>query len=317
VQPALPFLLPVLVAAGVAGAAAGWMLHRIDRRLAVLGAAVAYCLAASAGFPVRILLATDGNEPVLWGMWLAEWPLRIAGAAAGCWLAGCWLRRRGTGEHDAGAAIRASTTVHFRRDAHGISANKSRRQRRPARAALILAAAAVACVVPMLLHGWISLGLTAGGFVTLGFALGLTLRQAIHLLIAACWGWAIYGGASYLWHHDAARVLDLGRTLVLRFLPMAVTSVLILRTVRPADLVRVLRRAGLGAALILPLATAIRLLPAIGRDLTAQRQKLRDAGVWSRRSDPLRRPLAISRGLLGPVLSRLATRLAEPQISHR
>lgn len=100
-QVGVAYLPPVLALAGLlgvlAGATAGW----VRRWLGVLVAAAAFEWAAGLGSPLKIFFGTgDANEPFLWGLWFAEWPLRISGAVVGVLLAWRWAARWEGGEPD-------------------------------------------------------------------------------------------------------------------------------------------------------------------------------------------------------------------------
>lgn len=328
-QVGVVYLLLVMVLAGSAAAGVGRLASTLNRTLALGLAVVTFEILAGCGAPIKILLATrHGDEPVLWMMWFAEWPLRTAGALTGFWLARRWLKRasRADGTRDAlvpaashpviagatssatngsGTAARAKSMM---RRVHGL---------RPA--ALRLSAAVVACMVPILLESWLALGLAAGAFLVYGWWAGLG-RRVLGVLIGLAWGWLIFAFASFLWHRDQARAVDLVRSFMLGMLPIAVAAPTLILTTRPVDLIRVLRRCRIPAVALIPVAHIARQVPVARARLAADMATLRDRGLWRGPGSVLRNPVAIGRGLLGPQLHTWMTALADessPTGHHR
>lgn len=301
VQIGVVYLIVVMAAAGFVAAAAGRLLSPLHRILAVAIAAILYELLAGGGTPLRILFGTrDGNEPLLWALWLAEWPLRIAGAAAGVWLARRWAQ---TPPAPAAVVPPAAGPKQMNR-------RRPTRTSRPGPAGARLAASMAACIVPMAINDLRWLGILALGYLLYAAASGLRQR----LLSAAAgliWSFLVFALASYLWHHDPARVLDLFRTFVLRFAPLTFSSLVLVSTVRPVAVIRLLRRLGVPGFVLLPLAQVARCLPESQRQFQGQMAHLRTTGVWRGPLSALRHPRQVFGALFGPPLRHWAGQLAE------
>jgi hypothetical protein len=297
------YLVPVMAVAGLAAAAGGRAAAVLHRPGAIVLAAILYELLAGFGAPIKIYFGTDGrSEPFLWGMWLAEWPLRIVGAGVGVMLA-----RRRANRGDAAATVEPEQTVG---EIDMPKVSRPLQQRGVWHAGVCTAASVAACVLPMIVQGWVGLAAIAVWYLL--FALAAGLRRG--LLAAAgglFWGWLVFALASYAWHHDSHRIADLLRTFVLRFAPITFASMVLVATVRPVDLVRLLRRLRLGAIIILPLAHVARSLPEIRREMHRTITMLRNRGEWSGPISILRRPRHILRSLLAPPMRRWASALAE------
>lgn len=305
-QVAVVYLIIVTAVAGGVAAATGRGLSILNRSAALFAAAVVYELLAGFGAPIKIVLGTpDAREPILWGMWLVEWPIRITGATIGVWSAKRWMKR---------AAGRPATTIgqsvtHRTPLAHRPTTSTVRVQGVLPTASR-LAAAIVACVVPMMLQNWYALGLIAMAY--LGYAIWAGIRRyLLHVFAAMFWGWLLYAAASYLWHQDHERVVDLLRTLVLRFLPLTLASLVVVSTLRPVDVLRVLRRLRISRVILIPFAAAVRYLPQARRDVATTLEMLRQDGVWEGPMTLLRRPRTILAAVLGPPLRRWGDQLAE------
>lgn len=310
IQPAIAPLFPIFALAGGTGAGVGKGLSRLPRWMSLACAAVCFELLTSLGAPLRILFATkDGHEPLLWAAWLAEWPLRIAGSIIGVWLAIQWLKRR--------QSINQSTTVgddslsRTRPVSQSASAGT-----RPAGkidqkfTALALLAAIFACILPMIAQGWATLTAIAGAYLIYAWFMGLR-RSLLHIVAALTWGWLIYAAGSYLWHRDIDRVIDLGRTVVLRFAPMALAALVIITRIRPLEVLRVLRRLKISPLVLIPLSDLLRSGPRAKRDVRAAWGQLQESGVIRGRWSVIRRPRLIIAGLFGPTLRHWADRLVE------
>ena len=304
------YLVPVMATAGIVAAGVGRAVSIAHRATAVVVAAIVYELLAGCGAPIKIYFGTGGrHEPFLWGMWFAEWPLRIIGAAAGVWLAGRWRRRRADAQaaDDSVAEVDASSPDH---DVVSTHLPSLPRARGVGAAALRLSVSILACVVPMMVESGRVLGLLA--IASIGYALWAGLRRQIFgAMIGLLWGWLVFGLFSYLWHQDTARVADMLRTLVLRFTPITLASMVLVATTRPVDIVRLLRRCGVSRVILLPLASVIRDLPASRRELRRTMARLRRDGVWTGPLSLFRRPVPVIKGLFGPSVRRWADQLGE------
>ncbi|MCC6680758.1 MAG: hypothetical protein IT445_07635 [Phycisphaeraceae bacterium] len=300
IQVGVPYLPLVLAIAGLLGAVGGAAGGAVHRRLGILLAAMLFEWGAGLGAPLKIYFGTsDANEPFLWGLWVAEWPLRLGGAAAGALLAG-----RLTGKADGDVVVLPTV----RRDADA----RRRRVRGVRPAALRLSALLAASIVPLMLERWDLLIVIFA--LTLAYALWLGPRQAVlWTLPAVAWGWFVFTAASYLWHRDPARVVDLLRTFALRFGPMALASVVLVSTARPVDVWRVLRRMSIPGAgmVLLPLAVVLRQIPHTGREIRQRLTLLRRHGHWRGPLSLLRRPRLLWRELFSRPLRRFADQLAE------
>ncbi len=326
-----PYVFAVIALSGLIAASVGRVLSPISFGLAVGVAAVVYEIFAGFGMPIRIWLSTDGNEPILWGMWFAEWPLRMIGAIVGVWLAMRFLRDRAANDLVAPVALRVPsetpptsigmpqigdvtapsvTSIDSATPARdGVSAKSTRGKGRLA-AGLRIGMSFVACFLPMLLNSWVALSIVAGLYLMYGVMAGLRWR-ALQALAGLVYGWVVFAGASYLWHQDFDRVIDLLRTFVLRFIPLAVSSAVLVLTVRPVDVVRLLRTIRTPGVIILPLSHVFRGIPHSRRQFGASIARLRRDGVWRGPLSIFRRPRAIARGLLGPQFRRWANELAD------
>lgn len=296
-QVGVAYLPIVMSVAGLAAMMAGGAAGSVRRWAGVLVAAMVYEWAAGLGAPLKIIFGTaDANEPFLWGMWFAEWPLRMGGAVIGVVLAWRWVARRDE-SGDAVDPVTASplTVRHKTTHVRGV---------RPA--ALRLGVLLAATVVPMFIGRWSALLALAG--LTMIYALVLGPRKlVVRAMLGVAWGLAMFMAASYLWHRDPDRALDLARTFGLRFAPMAMASAVMLGSVRPVDLVRVLRRARLPGVVLLPLASVLRQVPVARRDVTHGFDHLRSRGVWTGPWSVLRHPREVLSVLLWRPLQRWAT----------
>lgn len=298
------YLLPVMAVAGVVAALVGRVAGLAHRAIAVILAAVVYEVLAGFGAPLKIHFGTGGaHEPFVWGLWFAEWPLRIAGAAAGVWLA-----QRSAHDVSAtrGEGSTGSTPMAVRtppRDRRIVARGRGA-------AAIRLAASVVACVLPMMLESGVALGAVALAAVAYALWAGLRWR-IVHVMAGLFWGWLIFGVLSYLWHQDTGRAVDMLRTFVLRFMPLTLASLVLVTTARPVDVIRVLRRIGVGGVVLIPVAGVVRSIPRSRREMNDAIARLRHEGVWRGPWSLLRRPVRISRHLLGPQLRRWRHELAE------
>ena len=264
VQVGVPYLAVVLGVAAVVAAALGRASSVLSRPFAVLIAAACYEWLAGFGAPIKIYFGTgDGREPFLWGMWLAEWPLRLAGAPLGVWLAWRWMQRRANADVSIQDWPQSTDPVDDRAPGRANAA----RVPGQASAALRLIAAILACVVPMILQTWWALGTVAVAYLLYALWVRLDWRFLAAAAGTLIVGWALYATASYLWHHDANRVVNLIRTFVLRLAPLALASLVLVSQVRPLDVLRVLRRLRISSVVLLPFATVLRSLPTARRDV--------------------------------------------------
>jgi hypothetical protein len=295
-QTGVIYLPPIMTLAAACAAVAGAALSRLGRAAAIAAAAVVFELLAGAGRPLHIYFGTGGgDEPLLWLLYLLEWPLRIGGA-----LVGVWIGLRCVAAPAAGPAPRPARPA----------------GRRPRRAVgrigpgLTLTIAILGCLVPMLIEPWSALAVAAGAYVLFAWLAGV--RRGLLLAIGGLlWVWVFYAAASYLWHHDWARVIDLLRTVVLRFMPLTCSAAAIMTTVRPVELVRVLRRWRLSPVILLPLASALRALPPARRRLIEDLGSLRAGREWRGPLTPLLRPIIVTRALFTPQFRHFAGLLAE------
>jgi hypothetical protein len=309
IQPAIAPLFPIFALAGLAGAAVGWCMMGLPRWMALAGGVVCFELLTSLGAPLRIYFATkDGHEPILWAAWLAEWPLRIAGGFIGVWLAMRWLKRRQATENATASpqpsnALQPPATEPPTKAGHRFRTNQLL-------TALALFAAALACILPMAMQSWMALGIIAASYLVYSLLMGLR-KSLLHIAAALAWGWMIYAFGSYLWHRDMDRVADLGRTVVLRFAPMALSALVIIRRTTPLDVFQLLRKFRVSALVLIPLSTLLRSGPRAKRDVRHAWQNLQHSGIIQSRWSILRRPRPIISGLFGPTLRHWADRLAE------
>lgn len=303
IQIGVVYLVLVMAVAGVAAAWVGWAGSWISRPAALFAAAACYELLSGFGAPVKIYFGTaDANEPLLWGLWFAEWPLRIGGAMLGVWLGNRWMQRQEPNEGEK-SAIDATPLC--------LAPPKTRAERSSHLAvAAKLSASILACIVPMLIQNVWILACIAGAYLIYALACGVH-RGAFHACIGLIWTWAVFSLGSYLWHHDLHRVLDLGRTLVLRFTPLTLAAIVLVATVRPLDLLRFLRRIKLPAALLIPLSTVARNIPASRREFHVAMARMKQDGDWTGPLSLLRRPRRIATRLIGPTVRRWMRQLAQ------
>jgi len=309
IQIGVPYLPIVLAFAGIIGAVGGGAAGMLDRRFGVLMAAGLFAWGAGLGAPIKIYFGTaDQREPFLWGLWFAEWPLRIGGA----WL-GVALSWRGWAKPAPVEAVESTTTSGEAEGggvmSHGAPAGRNAvRGVRPA--ALRLFVLLLAAILPLVIQKWSAL--IAITLLTLTYALVLgSRRRVLQTLLGVLWGWAVFSAASYLWHRDTDRVIDLIRTFALRFAPMALASVVLIGTTRPVDLLRVLRRCFVPRAVLLPLAVVLRQIPQGRRELTQGFAQLRRQGLWKGPISLVRNPSAVLGTLLFRPLQRWAQHLSE------
>jgi hypothetical protein len=295
------YLLPVMIFAGVVAAGAGRAMETLHRGAAVLLAATLYELLAGLGAPIRIYFGTNGqSEPLVWGLFFAELPLRAIGAIVGVVVARRWRISRNI-------ATELETTSQSVAYANVARLPKAKGRRA---AAIRLTACLIACTLPMFIESTRFLGLLA--LLYLLFALRVGLRKgAMHAVLGLVWGWLVFGLLSYAWHQDFARVMDLLRTLVLRFMPAALSGAVLVTTVRPIDLIRLLRVLRVGGIVLIPLSSVLRSIPQSQRILRNSIQELRAQGHWRGPISAVRNPRIILRRVLAPQLKRFAEQMAE------
>lgn len=291
------YLVAVMALAGVCGALTGRGVAIVHRAAAVYAAAVVFELAASLGYPVKILLASEGrSEPFLWGLWLAEWPLRIAGACVGVWLGLRGAHRQLEAPAPAALSLR-STTPRVRRVASRTHAG------------IVLALSLIGFILPALLNTWSELAGIAIAFLGFGLLLGLSVSQLTGVTVGLFWGWLVFATLSFAWHRETAVMVELLRSFALRFAPMAIASALLVQTVRPLDLLRLLRSLRLPRIVLLPLAGVLREVPVIRHALASGMASLREQGVRVSPLSLIRRPGLFVSTLVMPVVRRYATTL--------
>jgi hypothetical protein len=293
-QVGLPYVAMVMMLAGGAAALVGRVRRECSGGATVIAVAIVFELTAGLTAPVKILLASAGGEPVLWALWLAEWPLRIAGAALGVLLAWRLLRQPAPLAHEPALAL---------------ARPQARRPRRATTVGAVglLALMLLGATLPMMLETWTALTMTAVGFT--GVAAWMGLRWGIvRVLLGLLWGWVIFALASYAWHQQTDRVIDLIRTSILRFTPMSLMAVLIVRAVRPVDYVRLLRGLGLPGFVLLPLAQVARSLPRAIRQVSESIRGLRGTSKWGGLR-LLLHPLRTARAVCLPLSRQFASEL--------
>lgn len=286
VQVGVPYLALVLAIAAVVAAAMGRGINFFSRPLAVLVAAACYEWLAGFGAPIKIYFATgDGREPIPWFAWLAEWPLRLAGAPLGVCLAWRWTARRHTDPNESsenGLDVTKISSEHL--------SHRSTPTRVPgmAAASLRLSASILACIVPMILQGWWWIGTIALTYLLYALWVRLDWRLLFGAVGTLFFGWTIYAGASYLWHQDPQRIIELIRTFILRWAPVTLASLVLVSQVRAVDLLRVLRALHLSPVVLIPFANVLRSLPEASRDVHLGVQLLRQ------RSTDIDRPVSLT-----------------------
>lgn len=302
VVPAIPPLLGIYAIAGLAAAAIGWSVAKISRPLAIVAAAVVFAVVDGAGYPVQVYFASqDRNEPVIWFFVGIEVALRSIGAPLGVLIGTRWAKR-----------LADRRTTLSRSPSYAVaSPRRVREQVSPAYSLVIIAAALLACSVPMFVHNVWLLAAIAAAYALLAIAVNQG-RSVLQVAIVLVWGWGFYGLCSFLWHHDWLRVADFGRTLALRFLPMATIALVMIRTVRPVAVVRLLRKARVSGAVVLPLSMVLRAVPTARRDIVGGIAAMKRDGLWTNgRLTPLRHPVLTSGRVLSPLVARWGAMLAE------
>lgn len=300
-QVGVVYLLGVMIVAGVVAALVGRITSGLHRFTAVCLAAVTFELLAGCGAPVKIWLATrHGDEPFLWMMWFAEWPLRIIGALVGVVLARRWLARQAS----APAVQVTPEPTPIATDSRGAGAlakHHGGSRRKPVRgrgqAGLRLGMAMVACAVPMFLESWLMLGSAALLFFAYGWWAGLR-KELVGVLIGLLWGTLVFAAASFLWHQDKARVLDLIRTFTLGMTPLAVSAPVLILTSRPVDLIGVLRRCRVPNVVLIPVAQIAREVPRARQRMAQDLKQLREQGVELKPATLFRQRMRLPRRLL-------------------
>ncbi len=316
-----PYVFAVIALAGLLAAGIGRIVDPFfGRTTAVCVTAVTYEILAGFGMPIRILLSTDGQEPILWGMWFAEWPLRIIGALVGVYFAAKFLRQRKDENaliesndgvaHESASAVSVSTKVHDEPTATHENKSTIPMARGPLAAGFRVLMSLIACILPVFLEKWSLLGAIAGVYVIYALWAGLRLR-IVYTLLGLAYGWFVFAAASYLWHQDLNRSIDLLRTFGVRFAPLALASTVLVSSVRPVDMVRLLRRCFIPGIVVLPLSHVFRGIPQSRREFGRSFAKLRREGIYRGPWSLFRHPRAITRGLLGPQFRRWANELAE------
>jgi hypothetical protein len=296
------YLLPVTMLAAALAAVAGRAVDVVHRGAALVVAAVVYELLAGCGAPIKIHFGTGGsNEPFIWGLWFAEFPFRVAGATIGVWLAMRWQQRGSRMSREPLAALPAAPL------ARTAGANRTRGV---AGASLRVSACLLACVLPMRIESPLALGVIALGYLIYALCCNVGWR-ALHAIIGLVGGWLVFAALSYAWHRETDRVLDLSRTLVLRFAPLTLASIVLVTTVRAVDMIRLLRRGRISGVVILPFAAVVRGVSHSRRSIRQAIESLRAGGLWTGPASLLRHPILITRSLLAPHVRRWADELVE------
>lgn len=316
IQVGVFYLVPVMAVAGAVAAMVGRAGEVVSRRrfVAVLVAASWYELLAGCGAPLKIYFGTGGRaEPVLWGMWFAELPLRAIGAAIGVLVTRRWtdsLSSMGVPpmalRSEAHARTPQSKGRHGR-DAHATASSVPKRS--PLAVALRVAASILACVLPMFLESWTALGLVAVAFLAYALAAGVGRRRLLGAAAGLCWTWLAFALASYAWNRDLALVRDLLRTVVLRFAPLTLASIALVTTVRPVDLIRLLRGLRLGGSILIPLSQVARAVPHSRRLITRQMAEVHDGDTTNRRPRLFARLRAFATLVLLPLVRHWSDQL--------
>ncbi len=299
------YLLVVMIVAGAGAAGVGWLFSRLHRLTAVGLAAVTFELLAGCGAPVKIMLATrHGDEPFLWMMWFAEWPLRIIGALVGVMLAQRWLARQRAQTAAPMVTSSEQMPVNSMTESAGTEPGLAHHRGpgiKPARgraaAGLRLALAMLACALPMVLESWSAITAAALLYFAYGWWAGLR-KQLLGVIVGLLWGTLVFAAASFLWHHDKARVLDLFRTFTLGLAPLAISAPVLILTTRPVDLIRVLRRCLVPNVVLIPVAQIAREVPRSRKRLAHDLAALRKEGLHPGPGFLLRRKMQGPRRLL-------------------
>lgn len=304
-QVGVPYLPVVMSVAGVVAAMAGRAMDLWRRGAAILVAAAVFEWLAGFGAPIKIWFGTaDGAEPVLWGLWLAEWPLRIAGACLGAVMVRTWM---------AGPDVQNTERVVRVADLLGTPTGRwapSQRKAHRGGAGVRLIVSLIAATLPLAVESWtVLLAISAAMFAYACWA-GAG-RHLPKVLVGVVWGWAVFAGASYVWHQDPHRVVDLVRTFALRFGPIAMASATLATTTRTVDILRALRLARVPRAVLLPLAQVGRQVPGMRRQIAAGLDELRAQSRWTGPLSIVRHPRAVLRTLLWTPLRRWARLLDE------
>jgi len=168
----------------------------------------------------------------------------------------------------------------------------------------------IACILPMGIESIAILSAIAGAYVLYALWAGMRWR-VVHAFFGLFWGWAIFGILSFAWNQDWDRVIDLARTLVLRFTPLTLASMVLVATVRPVDLVRLLRKLRVSGAVLIPMSSVVRSIPHSRRMFRDSIDSMRAQGLWTGPMSLFRRPGTVVRGLLGPQVKHWASQLAE------
>lgn len=300
VQVGLFYLLPIMTLAGIAATAVGRTTSSLHRPAAIALAAITYELIAGTGGAVRIVFGTRGDEPLIWLLWAAELPCRIAGSIVGVALAHRMIAR-----WNVGAAVGEPSDAGVPRARH-IPSNDIR-ERGVAAAAVRLCVLVIATIVPLWIDQVALLATFAFAAIVYGLWAGLR-RHLVGVAAMFLFGWLIFGTLSYVWHHDVSRVVELLKTLVLRFLPMTISAVVLVETCRSVDLLRLFRRMGLGPIVLLPLSHVVRQAPVLKRDWMHSLRRLRASGRWFWF---FRAPRETARLLVGEPFRKLAAQLIE------
>jgi hypothetical protein len=248
-------------------------------------------------------------------MWFAEWPLRCIGASMGVWLALRWLARRNVVSAHRLEVVSAPSSQPVPSFSH--SHRPIRRNPGSLRsttgawtAGMRLFLCAIACTVPMGIQSAYVLAAIAAAYVAYALWAGLRWR-IVQTLLGLITGWVAFGALSYAWNRDLDRVIDLYRTLVLRFTPLMMASLVLVSTVRPVHLVRLLRKLRVSSAVLIPMSSVVRSIPQSRRMFRESLETMRAQGIWTGPMSLLRRPGQVIRGLLGPQVKRWANELAE------
>ena len=313
VVPAIPPLLAIYAMAGFAAMCVGHTLDRISRQLAIVLASSTFAVLAGIGIAIQVWFASrDGHEPFLWSLVAIEIAIRAIGAPLGT-IVGRRCLRALTASAECrvpSAELNTASSFGIRHAALGISKRRVRMEVSPAYTLVVLVAAMVGCIAPLLVENVWLLGAIALSYAILAIAVNQA-KTVISVALVMIWGWMFYGSCSFLYHHDWHRVADFGRSLALRFFPMATIALVMIRTIRPVAVVRLLRRARVSGAILLPLAIVLRAVPNTRREIIAAIGRMKVQGLWTGRLTPVMHPIRVSRSVLMPMVMRWGTMLAE------
>jgi len=311
VMPAIPVLFVVYGVAGLLAAFAGKSFDSIDRRCAIAVAGLVFTTIAGGLFPLQVILGTkEGDEPILWMFYGLECFVRVPGSIIGGMLAVRYLHApkrakpavQTLRQQPADAIPQTKLSDDPAQSPRRSESSKSARRKRsrdPYLAAFLLVMTVLGSTLLLAVEN----AMILGSVVCIYISIALAMRKPLAVVVVSLtllWTWAIFATASYVWHQDLDRVVDLGRTLFLRFFPMTMGAVLIVSSVSPVAMFKVLRVARLPGVLLLPFSQILRAAPLLTRDIKSRSDQLRKQGIWQGRFFPLRRPVFTAKNVLLP-----------------